>query len=256
MKYKFLIKVIRLEGKNISQVLISIVSHGQGVLIKKLLHDLASNLKDSQHCLKIVVTLNIPENESFLSDYPNLHIQIIRNKFKKGYGENHNFAFNSVSSDYFLVINPDVRIKSNFIDVLIPHFNSNVGVVAPKVLNSLGSIEDSFRKFPTFFTFIKRKFLNYQKFDYTFLSSEPQEVDWVAGMFMFFESQKFRKISGFDERYFMYLEDADICRRLQKKMLSTIYVQDYEVIHDARRSSRKNIKYLFWHIKSMIRFLS
>jgi GT2 family glycosyltransferase len=251
----FFIKIFPVEGRFISKVLISIVSHGQGDLIKKLLHDLDSNLKNSKHSINVVVTINISEDETFLSGFSNLLIHTIRNKHQKGYGENHNYSFKSMDSDFFLVLNPDLRIRSNLIDSLIPYFKTCTGVVAPRVLNSFGDEEDSCRKFPTMLNMIKRKLLKYKKNDYVFLESKPHEVEWVAGMFMLFESSTYGKIKGFDERYYMYLEDADICRRLRKNGLSTIYIPKYEIIHDARRASRKNFKYLIWHLKSMLRFL-
>ena len=244
-----------MEGKIIASVLISIVSHGQGSLIKNLLLDLESALKGSLHSINVVVTINFPENERFLTGYPGLQIHVIRNSQKKGYGENHNYAFDSIRSDFFMILNPDVRFNDNLVDPLIQYLESSVGVVAPRVVDLSGSIEDSFRKFPTIFNIIKRTLRRSFDGDYGNPESGPQDVDWVAGMFMFFASPTFKSVEGFDERYFMYLEDADICRRLRRKGLSVVYVPGYEIIHEARRTSRKNLKYLTWHVRSMIRFL-
>jgi|TARA_B100001093_G_C26857875_1_gene1028318 GT2 family glycosyltransferase len=237
------------------KLLISIVSHGQGSLIRKLLHDLNTHLINSEYNVNVVVTLNIPEEEQFLSGFNNLSIKVIRNSIQKGFGENNNYAFYCFESDFFLVLNPDVRINVNLIDPMISSFSINVGVMAPRVLSAAGTIEDSFRKFPTICNLIKRKLMSTRELDYFISELNLYEVDWVGGMFMLFHSPKYRNVNGFDEKYFMYLEDADICKRLLGIGFSVIYNPSYEIVHDARRNSRIKVKYLLWHLRSMARFL-
>lgn len=237
------------------KLVISIVSHGQGALIRQLLGDLNVHLVNSQYSVYVVVTLNIPEEENFLSGFTNLSIHVIRNNVKKGFGENNNNAFYSFESDFFLVLNPDVRVNINLIDPMINSFSMDVAVMAPRVLSAAGTVEDSFRKFPTIFGLIKRKLLSPGKLDYHISESNLYEVEWVGGMFMLFHSPKYRNVNGFDERYFMYLEDADICKRLLGIGFSTIYIPSHEIVHDARRNSRKKLRYLLWHLRSMVRFL-
>jgi GT2 family glycosyltransferase len=80
-------------------------------------------------------------------------------------------------------------------------------------------------------------------------------VDWVAGMFIVFRSDAFRSVGGFDERYFLYYEDVDICRRLGAAGASVIYEPGAEVIHDARRASRRELRRAVHHLSSAVRFL-
>jgi GT2 family glycosyltransferase len=237
------------------KLIISIVSHGQGDLIRLLLSDLNTHLVNSLYDIKIVVTLNIPEDENFLSGFTNLSIEVIRNNIMKGYGENNNYAFNSFKSDFFLVLNPDVRVNINLIDPMIDSFLPNIAVMAPKVLSATGKVEDNFRKFPSLYGLIKRKLMPSRKLDYSISELNLYKVDWIGGMFMLFHSPKYSCIKGFDERYFMYLEDAEICKRLSESGFSVIYNPSYEIIHHARRNSRIKVKYFFWHLRGMIRFL-
>ena len=81
-------------------------------------------------------------------------------------------------------------------------------------------------------------------------------MDWVAGMFILFDSRAFRDVGGFDEGYFLYIEDADICRRLGAMRRSVVYVPEAEIIHEARRASRRNAGLARHHIASALRFLT
>ena len=233
---------------------LSIVSHHQGDIIKPLLEDLSRiNLPNNVNLL-LTVTMNIAEDESFLSAYDR-DLNIIRNKNLLGFGSNHNQAFWSAKSDYFMVLNPDLRIDKNFNILFWLDFCNldNFGCAAPIIISPKNEIEDSARKFPTIISLIKRKIIgnSYHIYD---PSPDAQMVDWVAGMFMVFDSYKFKKLNGFDEKYFMYLEDTDICRRLHRANYTVLYIGTEKVVHNARRSSRKKLKYLYWHIRSAVRF--
>ena len=78
--------------------------------------------------------------------------------------------------------------------------------------------------------------------------------DWVAGMFMLFPHEVFQNIGGFDERYFLYYEDVDLCARLTLANYRILLCSTVSVVHDARRSSHKNLRYMRLHLTSMLRF--
>ena len=81
------------------------------------------------------------------------------------------------------------------------------------------------------------------------------EVDWIAGMFMAFHEDAFRAVRGFDERFFLYYEDVDICRRLRRAGYVVVYDPRSSVIHDARRASRRNVRLMAIHAASALRYL-
>ena len=84
----------------------------------------------------------------------------------------------------------------------------------------------------------------------------PIEVDWVAGMFMLFRSEDFREVGGFDERFFLYYEDVDICRRLLSRGQRCVFQPDASVIHHARRASRRDLRLMGIHASSAARYLT
>jgi GT2 family glycosyltransferase len=83
----------------------------------------------------------------------------------------------------------------------------------------------------------------------------PLEVEWVAGMFIGFRSDAYARIGGFDERYFLYYEDVDICRRLRSHGCKVVYDTTVSVIHEARRASRRNPRLMRIHAASALRYL-
>jgi GT2 family glycosyltransferase len=236
--------------QNNNRVVLSVVSHGQLKLIDALFSDLCGGLPSN---FQVVLTINIPEDESVLSAYAGFPLTIIRNHAPKGFGENHNAAFRHVGSDIFVIVNPDIRIPAIDWDKLFDVFDdASVGACAPLVVAPNGHVEDSVRHFPTLVRLAARVLLRRRK---PIEVSTSSVVDWVAGMFVAYRSTAYAHIGGFDERYFMYMEDADICRRLGRKGWKTIVKAEVSVVHAAQRASRRNFRHLKWHVGSAFRFL-
>lgn len=229
---------------------ISVVSHGQFGLVKNLLDDL------EKYCSKLnfelILTLNLPE-QVMLDNY-RFPVHVLSNQHVKGFGENHNAAFAVAKGDCFCVVNPDVRLSNNVFDALLPfHIRNDAGLTAPVVLSSSGELEDSARRFPSPLS-IALKVLGFSRGVERSSAELINKPDWVAGMFMLFKSTEYKALAGFDERYFLYYEDVDICARLTLKGRSVLVCPTANVIHDAQRSSHKSFKYFRWHLSSMLRF--
>jgi len=233
---------------------ISIVSHGQGNLIEPLLNDLSVTDFSAFGEVKVILTLNLPENEDFLSA-SDLKCHVVRNLRPRGFGANHNQAFAYSDCDYFLVLNPDIRLSSFSFGELLDRKENCFGVISPMVVSPTGRVEDSVRRYPSFFRILKRIIFSKRVADYQIIDSNLIKVDWIAGMFMFFPRESFKLVGGFDTECYMYLEDADICRRLNQIGLPVLYDFNQKVIHDAQRSSFKNLQHLKWHLRSMVRFI-
>lgn len=231
----------------------SIVSHGQARLIAQLLSDLA---RLPQQTFEVIITVNLPEDESPYQGHP-FPIRIVRNAVPKGFGGNHNAAFTEAKGNYFAVVNPDIRIHSlDLQELLMPFQNEKIAAVAPIVLSGEGKIEDNARHFPTLRRFAKRVILKKRVSDYQ-CQEIPFAVDWVAGMFVVFRPEAYREINGFDDhRFFMYLEDADICRRLYKNGWGVLVNPFVSVTHMAQRASRRSLKHMRWHVVSALRYLT
>lgn len=236
---------------NVPRIVISVVSHGQGALVRELLEDLAAHCKADIH---VVLTLNIPEK--ILDDVNGyaFPIEVIQNEQPKGFGANHNEAFRRLSGEYFCVVNPDIRLNDDPFEKLVACLlESGSSLAAPVVVNPHGGIEDSVRRFPTPFRIAGKALGLGRNSDYA-PSSRPFSPDWVAGMFMLFQSAAFQELGGFDERFFLYYEDVDICARLRLAGRDIVACPWVRVIHAARRESHRNFQYLTWHVASISRF--
>lgn len=232
---------------------LSVVSHGQGHLIRHLLEDIRTAHSAT---FEIILTLNIPEDTGFLASFTDLPLVVIPNPTPKGFGANHNAAFERSRSDIFVIVNPDIRALELDLGRLVDLTRSpGIGAMAPRILSAQGRLEDSARRFPTVPRLAARVLLRRRAPDYDLDNAGPVQVDWVAGMFVAFPRKAFAAVNGFDERYFMYMEDVDICRRLGQKGFSVCVDTRMSVVHDAQRASRRNLRHLGWHARSAIRYL-
>jgi GT2 family glycosyltransferase len=231
---------------------VSVVSHRQAQLVSQLLGDLAAlDMAD----MEVLVTLNVPEPADALErSYP-FPLTMIRNEHRKGFGANHNAAFAQARGECFAVVNPDIRLTSNpFPRLCEAALRPGTGVAAPKVLSPGGRVEDSARRFPTMGSLALKAFRQQVRPDYP-LTGQLVRPDWVAGMFLVFARPAFAAVAGFDERYFLYYEDVDLCWRLRRAGYEVVLLPDVSVIHDARRESRRRPSYLRHHLAGMARFL-
>lgn len=233
------------------RISLSIVSHGQARLVAMLLSDIAA------HCampLEVILTLNFAEPLPFDAAAFSFPVKVIRNERRKGFGANHNAAFGHAAAEYFCVLNPDIRIEADpFPDLIDVLKEQSVGVVAPLIVNPAGKIEDSARRFPSPLSIARKALFPATVAEYD-IGREPLYPDWVAGMFMVFRTTVFRESGGFDERYFLYYEDVDLCWRLLNRKLRVAMLPTVRAIHNARRSSHRSLRYMSWHWRSMLRF--
>ena len=231
---------------------VSVVSHGHGELVQQLLDDLA---RCNAVPLEIILTQNVSEAPPQAAARNSPKLSVHENVRPKGFAANHNTAFRASEGAYFCALNPDVRLPEDpFPRLLAGLQDPDTGVIAPRVLDPEGRIEDNARRFPTPTTLCAKALGVGARLDYP-ITSEPFEPDWVAGMFMLFKAEAFRRVGGFDERYFLYYEDVDICARLRSIGFRIRVDPMTTVIHDARRESHRNPAHLARHVQSMLRFL-
>ncbi|BDT78445.1 glycosyltransferase [Polynucleobacter yangtzensis] len=234
---------------------ISVVSHGQLGLVTNLLEDLTPFFH--KYSFEVILTLNIPEKINFnVSKYP-FNINIIKNSKKMGFGANHNQAFKKATFDNFCVLNPDIRLPEDPFGVLLDYINSNQNsIFAPMVLSSNHQVEDSARTYPTIGILIKKLLSRKVRGSDYKMDSLEVSVDWLAGMFLMLSREAYTRLNGFDERYYMYYEDVDICFRNRLSNYRNYLITNSYVIHDAQRQSRKNLRHMNWHFKSCLLFIS
>ena len=233
---------------------LSVVSHGQTALVQELLYDISRHCGDER--IELILTLNLQDEVTPDLSCCIFPVQLLRNRHPLGFGANHNQAFVRARGAYFCVLNPDIRLDVNPFRALVQALDTpNVGVAAPLVLGVDGTQEDSARRFPTPLAIVRRLLTG--KHDAVYLARDvDSQPDWVGGMFMLLPRAVYRQANGFDERYFLYYEDVDLCGRLRLLGWNAMVCSSARVTHNAQRSSHKKLRYLRWHLGSVLRFFT
>lgn len=226
-------------------VTVSIVSHGQLALVRPLMEEL--DRFSSGMVAKVVLTINIPEADLLAGATWGFEIERIENAAPRGFGANHNSAFAHCATPWFLVLNPDIRFDADVLAPLLAQASPRSGLLTPRILEPGKPAPEQHRAIITPHEIVARKRPGYVR---------PAVPHWIPGLFMLFRSEAFRTIGGFDERFFMYGEDFDICARTQLAGWMLQVAEDLLARHDARRASRTDAKHLYWHITSLLKVWS
>lgn len=234
-------------------ITLSVVSHRQNAMVNQLLEDVERFCGGT---VALVLTQNVPDPVPLATSGLSSRHEVIVNGKPKGYGANQNAAFARSRTPFFCIANPDIRLPSNPFPALTQTLvDERVGVVGPVVRDPKGMVEDSARRFPTAGIVLRKLLGGRPALDYP-ADRGPIEVDWIAGMFMLFRSDAYRALGGFDEAYFLYYEDVDLCHRLRKAGKTVVYNPAAEVVHDARRASRRDPRLALHHLASVVRYFS
>jgi GT2 family glycosyltransferase len=178
-----------------------------------------------------------------------------------GFGAAHNMILNKISSKYHLILNPDVVFNVDVIPTLIKVLETNINLAftTPKVIYPNNDLQYVCRKHPSFFDLINKRLHIFKtqifKNEYRDKNLEkPFYPDFIHGCFMLFRTKDLQSLNGFDERYFLYMEDADICRKIDKLGKKKLYFPDVEIIHHHQKGSSKHLKLFLYHITSAIKY--
>ncbi len=183
-----------------------------------------------------------------------------------GFGVGHNSVLKLLNSEYHAVINPDITLDTDAITALCAWLdeNQNVVMATPRLMFPGGEEQYTAKRVPTFMALLSRQlpftqavpFLRNIEKRYLMLDedlSKPQKIDFCTGCFFVIRTEVFKKIGGFDENYFMYVEDADLTREVQKHG-EVMYVPNTRVIHAWHRDTRKKFKNFSMQISSMLKY--
>lgn len=247
------------ENKSITA---AIVSYNSADLTKKACESLLENTKRRDLKLYVFDNGSSDSTEEALKDKNLNFIEINKNI---GFGAAHNKILNYEMSDYHFIINPDIEIKSDVLSDIADFMDENPDIVLlmPKILNFDGTVQFLPKRKPTarylFLGRLGRIFKSCEKIrdEYTRKNddlSTLSDIDFCSGCFMCIRSDVFKSLKGFDERFFMYLEDADLTLRAQS-FGRTVIAPQFEVTHIWDRSSAKKLKYFLIHLSSAFKFL-
>ncbi len=232
---------------------IIIVNYNTRDYLKKCLQSIYKNLpaelKNFGWEWEIIVVDNASSDDSILMVKKNFpDVKVIENSRNLGFATANNLGIKSTSSEYLLLLNSDCEIFKDSIINLICFMDKNpdVGIVGPKILNSDGSIQFSCRKFPSFLDASMHSligsFYPNNPFSKRYMlvekpKNEPFLVDWVSGSCMFIRRQALKDTGLMDEKYFMYVEDTDLCFQMWRKNWKVYYLPYSEVLHHIGKST-------------------
>ena len=203
--------------------------------------------------------------------------RVILRNHNSGFGHACNRGAREVDARYYFFLNPDTElVDATTIDQLVAFLEAypKVGIAAPRVCYMDGTHQQTARRFPAWFMpFMQRtKMANTDRgkaYRSSFLMeeadpSEVRPVDWVQGSAFLIDGDLFRDVGGFDERYFMYFEDVDLCRSCWQKGRPVYYVPDTRVHHVYGQGSAKestaaknllNNRLARVHVESWLKYL-
>jgi GT2 family glycosyltransferase len=217
-----------------SNLTVSIVNYNAGDYLLGTLESL--RLVENEAEMEIVVVDNASTDDSIAKaklKYPK--IKYILNKENLGFGKAHNQVLKTANTEFILVLNPDMIIKPGVIKECIEFFKKNdqVGAITPRIIFEDGRVDmTAHRGFPTPWASLLYFLGNDSLYHQTMQDmKKPHEVDVITGAFFFTTKEVLEKVGVFDEDYFMYAEDIDLCYRIKKAGLKVMYLPDIQVVH-------------------------
>lgn len=231
---------------------IIIVNYNVKEFLQNLLHSIQKAAIDIS--TEIIIVDNASDDgsvELIKNKFPS--VNLIENKINVGFGKANNQALKFARGDFILLINPDAVVSEDTLNKMISFLkeHQDAGVAGCKILNADGTLQLACRRsFPgpwTSFTkvtglsslFPKSKL--FARYNLTYLDeNKTYEVDAISGSFMMLKKEVLEKVGGFDEQFFMYGEDLDLCYRVQKAGYKVYYVHTTQVIHYKGESTKRS----------------
>ena len=192
------------------------------------------------------------------------NVRVVPLAQNRGFGAGHNSVLPLLQSRYHAVLNPDILLESDALDTLGAFLDAHpdVAICAPRLVNPDGTPQNLPKRRLALLPLIARQIgwraLEPYNRHYLMLDedlSKPTDVESCSGSFFVIRTDVFKAIGGFDERYFMYVEDADITQKALQKGRA-VYVPGACAVHAWHRKSHTNPRHFLWQVQGMFRFFS
>ncbi len=212
----------------VDSIAVAVVNHNTCGYLR---HCLASVLAE-EPVEAIVVDMGSTDEsaEMVRRDFPAIKLHVVANT---GYGAGANVALTAAQAEYVLVLNADTRLQRGALAALVDYLaeHPQVAVVGPRVVSEAGAVEDTGRRFPTPLELLLQESGLHMLVDARRRHRSPQRVDWVLGAALALRRDAALSVGGFDESYFMYGEEIDLCLRLRRSRWETHYARIATVFH-------------------------
>lgn len=188
------------------------------------------------------------------------HLHLIPLQKNEGFGKGNESGVDFARGEILVFINPDIKVRPHTLDILKKHLTSHsrIGIVTPTLTTEKGKPLPNAWDFPSFWGLLKKRLRKPQKIKES--PKNPFPVDWAQGSFLMMHKKFFLDLGGFDPRFFLFLEDTDLCRRSWEKGFSVIKVPTAQAFHEEKRLSGEDLlssmkKKTFWiHVHSAFKY--
>lgn len=243
---------------------ITIVAYHGTEDVKNAVHSIEKHT--SQNIQKVIYIVDNGEKEDGqLQELQSIYddVEYVFAGKNLGFGGGHNLVLNRLDSKYHAIVNPDILLETDaFSDLIAFMKNDTIGMCVPRLYDENHELLSVYRRDLTVFDmfirmFLKKGFRKRQAYHTMQDMNYEAEFDvpFAQGSFLLIRTELFREIGGFDERFFLYMEDADLCKRVREKA-RLVYCPSASVIHKWERGSHKNKKLFQLHLKSMFAYFS
>ena len=187
-------------------------------------------------------------------------VTVIENGANLGFGAGHNKVLPLLSSRYHVMINPDITLEEDAIGKMVSYMEEHpeVGLMMPDIRHPDGTRQVLPKRDPRWWFMIAGKFLPAVRSAYCRADEAmdaPTEIEFCSGCFMMIRTELLKKLEGFDERYFLYMEDADLSRRVRAEA-KVVFFPGAKVTHAWHHESAKSTKALKLHIESARKYFA
>jgi GT2 family glycosyltransferase len=230
-----------------------LVNYNAGPELRHALQSIAAEMPASAWEAVVIDNASIDGSADLVAEFAP-QATLVRNKRNVGFAAAVNQALRRSSAPLVLVMNPDCRLVGGALAALRAELerHESCAVVGPRILDPDGSVQGSARGDPDMFTglfgrtaLLRRALPDLSISKRNVVADDPRQlngasvtVDWVSGACMLARRNALQAVEGFDERYFLYWEDADICRRMRAEGFHVRYVPSATAIHRVGHSSR------------------
>lgn len=213
---------------------------------EKYINNCINSLEESANHAKIPLEVIVVINEENGKKYCLKNCRVIKNQKNLGFAKAANIGAKKAKGEWLLFLNPDTTTsKTAIYELAKHHVDQKIAIIAPKHLNKDGSLQPNIICEPTLWNiFLEQSYL-YKIFPKIFhhpqadktLYKNSRLVDAISGSFMLARKTIFDEIKGFDEHFFMYFEDADLCRRIRQLGFKIYYEPNAHVAHYLHKST-------------------
>lgn len=210
--------------------------------------------------LEIIVVNNDQKEEltELASKYPK--VRLYQNKKNTGFGAACNFGAQKAQGENILFLNPDTQFLNNYIkEILIKtqQYKEKVIIIGPRLITEKGKIQEWGAGKEITFTQIIKNNLGIIESRSLWESKQDIMVDWVSGATLLIKKSIFDKLGGFDENFFMYAEDLDLCARAKDldSEFQVLYSPELTILHSGGKSRESLIKQKIQFFKSSLYYL-